>query len=198
MKLTFTAALCAGALLTITACNPTTDTSTASTDMAMNDGVATDTMGAGGTAATSTMMTDDEFMKMVATGGHNEMGLSQVALDKGATGATKDFANMMITDHTKAGNELKSIADSKSVLLPADMDAEHKALQEQMQNLSGEQLAQKYAQQMVTDHQNTVDMFQSEIQNGQDAAVKAFASKTLPTIQEHLSMAKKLPGAMTM
>ncbi len=200
MKLTFTAVLCAGALLATTACNPTTDTNTntVTTDPAMNNDMAMDTMGVGGTAATSTMMTDDEFMKMVATGGHNEMGLSKLAMDKGVSGATKDFANMMVTDHTKAANELKPIAERKNVMLPTDMDAEHKALQDQMQSLSGEQLAQKYAQQMVVDHQKTVDMFQSEIQNGQDADVKAFASKTLPTIQEHLDMAKKLPGAMAM
>ncbi len=198
MKRTFRAVLCAGALLATTACNPTTDTNTAATDPAMNNGMATDSMNAGGTAATSTMMTDDEFMKMVATGGHNEMGLSKLAMDKGVSGATKDFASMMVNDHTKAGNELKPIAERRNVMLPTDMDAEHKALQEQMQSLSGEQLAQKYAQQMVADHQKTVDMFQSEIQNGQDADVKAFASKTLPTIQEHLDMAKKLPGAMAM
>lgn len=201
MKLSFTAALCASALLVTTACNPTTDTNTATTttDSAMNNDMAADTMmGAGGTAATSTMMTDDEFMKMVGTGGHNEMGLSQVIMDKGVTGAAKDFADKMMADHTKAGNELKPIAESKNVMLPTEMDAEHKALKDQMQSMSGEQLAEKYAQQMVTDHQNTVNVFQSEIQNGKDAEVKAFASKTLPTIQEHLEMAKKLPGAMAM
>ena len=202
MKRIFSAVLCAGSLLAATACNPTTDTATdtaaTTTEPGMADGMMADTMGTGGTAATSTMMTDDEFMKMVATGGHNEMGLSKLAIDKGVSGATKDFASMMVTDHTKAGNELKPIAERKNVMLPTDMDAEHKALQAQMQSLSGEALAQKYAQQMVTDHQKTVDMFQSEIQNGQDADVKAFASKVLPTIQEHLDMAKKLPGATTM
>jgi len=123
------------------------------------------------------------------------MGLSKVALDKGVTGETKTFANMMVQDHTKAGNELKPIAAQKNVDLPMDMDAEHKTLQDQMNNLSGEQLQQQYAQQMVTDHEKTVAVFQSEIQNGQDADVKAFAQKTLPTIQEHLDMARKLPGA---
>ena len=201
MKFSFTSSLCAGILLATTACNPTADTNTA--DTAMNDDATTemntDAMAnEDGTMATTTMMTDEEFMKMVATGGHNEMGLSKVALSKNVSGATKDFANMMITDHTKAGNELKPIAESKNVMLPTDMDAEHKALEDQMQNLSGEELAQKYAQQMVTDHQKTVDVFQSEIQNGKDAEVKAFASKTLPTIQKHLEMARNLPGAGAM
>ena len=67
-----------------------------------------------------------------------------------------------------------------------------------MEGMSGPDLEQKYAQQMVTDHQKTVDMFQSEIQNGQDADVKDFAQKTLPTIQTHLANAKKLPGAPAM
>lgn len=197
MKRSFLAVLGAGALLATTACNPTTDTATTTTDTtAMNDNMATDNMTE--PANTAAMMSDADFMKMVATGGHNEMGLSKLALDKNVSGATRDFANMMVTDHTKAGNELEPIAKSKNVMLPTEMDAEHMALKTEMEQLSGDQFAQRYAQQMVTDHQKTVDAFQSEIQNGTDAEVKAFASKVLPTIQEHLEMAKKLPGAMTM
>ncbi len=203
MKFSFASSLCAGILLATTACNPTTDTNTTTNDAAMNDGTTTDmttdtAMNEGGTMATTTMMTDEEFMKMVATGGQNEIGLSKVALDKGVSGEMKNFANMMITDHTQAGNELKPIADRKNVMLPTEMDAEHKALRDQMQNLSGDELARTYAQQMVTDHQKTVDAFQSEIQNGKDADVKAFASKTLPTIQKHLEMARSLPSSGAM
>ena len=199
MKLSFSAVLSAGVLLAATACNPTTDTTTTTTttDTAtMNDGMAADTMMDAG--STATMMTDEEFMKMVATGGHNEMGLSKLAMDKGVSGATKDFASMMVSDHTKAGSELEPIAKSKSVMLPTEMDAEHMALKTEMEKLSGEQLAHKYAQQMVTDHQKTVDAFQNEIQNGKDAQVKAFATKVLPTIEAHLAKAKQLPGAMGM
>ncbi|WP_019948242.1 DUF4142 domain-containing protein [Hymenobacter aerophilus] len=197
MKLSFSAVLGAGVLLAATACNPTTDTTTTTTTdtTAMNDGMANDTMMNADNAA-APMMSDADFMKMVATGGHNEMGLSKLAMDKGVSGATKDFASMMVTDHTKAGNELEPIAKSKNVMLSTEMDAEHMALKAEMEKLSGDQFAQKYAQQMVTDHQKTVDAFQSEIQNGTDADVKAFATKVLPTIQEHLEMAKKLPGAM--
>ena len=189
--------LCAATLLATTACNntPTETDTTATTSEAGAD--AMNTMPGDTSMMNNDMpvMTDQEFMKKVAEGGHNEMGLSKVALDKGVTGETKTFANMMVQDHTKAGNELKPIAAQKNVDLPMDMDAEHKTLQDQMNNLSGEQLQQQYAQQMVTDHEKTVAVFQSEIQNGQDADVKAFAQKTLPTIQEHLDMARKLPGA---
>lgn len=199
MKLSFSAVLSAGALLAVTACNPTTDTTTTTTatdPTAMNDGMVADTMMDAGNPAA--MMTDEDFMKMVATGGHNEMGLSKLAMDKGVNGAAKEYASMMVADHTKAGSELEPIAKSKNVMLPTDMDAEHMALKAEMEKLSGEPLAQKYAQQMVTDHQKTVDAFQSEIQNSKDAEVKAFATKVLPTIQAHLEKAKQLPGAMGM
>ncbi|MBT2556970.1 DUF4142 domain-containing protein [Hymenobacter sp. ISL-91] len=192
MKRSFLAVLSAGALLAATACNPTTDTTTATTDTA-TEGTAADMTTP---ASTAPMMSDAEFMKMVATGGHNEMGLSQVALAKGASGETKSYADMMINDHKEAGEELKAIAASKNVTLPTEMDAEHMAIKTEMEAMAAEQATQKYAQQMVVDHQKTVDAFQSEIQNGTDAEVKAFASKVLPTIQAHLEAAKKLPGAM--
>lgn len=203
MKSTFPSLLCAGLLLAATACNNNTETSgTTDTDTMATD---TTTMNSSSMMSSDTsamaaapVISDEEFMKKVAEGGHNEMGLSRVALDKGATGETKSYANMMVQDHTKAGNELKPIAAQKKVTLPTDMDAEHKALRDQMNNLSGEQLQQQYAQQMITDHEKTVAVFQSEIQNGKDAAVKAFAQKTLPTIQEHLDMARRLPGAGAM
>lgn len=199
MKKNVLGLLCAGLLLATSACNNNTTAETAGTDAMASDTTAMnspDRMAADTEPMVSVpVISDEEFMKKVAEGGHNEMGLSRVALDKGVTGETQNFANMMVQDHTKAGNELKPIAAQKNVTLPADMDADHKAMRDQMKNLSLEQVQQRYAQQMITDHEKTVAVFQSEIENGKDADVKAFAQKTLPTIQEHLNMARKLPGA---
>ena len=198
MKTSLSNLLCASLLLAATACNtqPAETSATAATATPPAD--STSMMSTADNMAAAPMISDDEFMKKVAEGGHNEMSLSKIMLDKNAMTPVKNYANEMITDHTKAGNELKPIAAKYNVTLPTDADAEHKALQSQMEGMSGPDLEQKYAQQMVTDHQKTVDMFQSEIQNGQDADVKDFAQKTLPTIQTHLANAKKLPGAPAM
>ena len=198
MKTSLSGLLYAGLLLATTACNtqPAETNATAATTTPPAD--STGMMSDAGNPADAPMITDDEFLKKVAEGGHNEMSLSREMLDKNAMTPVKNYANEMITDHTKAGDELKPIAAKYNVTLPTDPDAEHQALKTQMAGMSGPDLEQKYAQQMVTDHQKTVAMFQSEIQNGKEADVKAFAEKTLPTIQEHLENAKKLPGATAM
>ncbi|QDA59926.1 DUF4142 domain-containing protein [Hymenobacter jejuensis] len=136
-------------------------------------------------------MTDAEFMMKADEGGHNEIGLSKLALSKGVTGEAKTYADKMIADHTKAGAELKPIAQKKNVKLSGDMDAEHKTIRDNMTKLSGKEFEKAYMDQMVTDHVKTVALFQSEIKNGKDADAKAFASKTLPVIQQHTDMAKK-------
>ena len=100
----------------------------------------------------------------------------------------------MIADHTKAGNELKPIAQKKSVALTGDMDPDHKAIRDRMSKMSGKTFEQAYMDQMVKDHEETEALLQSEIDNGQDPDVKAWAQKTLPVVQQHTGMAKHESG----
>lgn len=129
---------------------------------------------------------DPEFMKSAAHSDQNEIQLSRLVLEKGATGMARDHANMMITDHTKSTAELKTLAQKKNVTLPTDMDAEHKAIAEQMRKLSGPQLEQRFMQQMVTDHQKTLNTMQAHLGMTKDAELKGFITKTTPVIQKHL------------
>ena len=137
---------------------------------------------------------DKQFMVKADQGGHNEIGLSKLALEKGVTGDAKTYANKMIADHTKAGNELKPIAQKKSVALTGDMDPDHKAIRDRMSKMSGKTFEQAYMDQMVKDHEETEALLQSEIDNGQDPDVKAWAQKTLPVVQQHTGMAKHESG----
>lgn len=202
MKTTsFIAFLCAGALVATTACN--TENQSAGTDAAnttaaaSNDPTAIDTnpltpgeATAHNSALNGSTLDDQQFMIKADQGGHNEIGLSQLALEKGVTGDTKTFADKMIADHTKAGNELKAIAQQKGVTLTGEMDAEHKSLRDAMSKMSGKQFEQAYMDQMVKDHEQTVALLENEIDGGKDADVKAWAQKTLPVVQQHDVMAK--------
>ncbi len=155
-------------------------------DTAMNHAAA-------GTDAMAAMppMSDAAFMAKADEGGHNEMGLSKVVLMKNPSAAVKAYANKMVADHTKAGNELMPIAKKHGVKLKGMMDAEHQTIREQLMKMSGTGLEKKYMDQMVTDHEKTVALFKSEIANGKEGDVKGFASKTLPVIEQHTDMAKK-------
>ena len=134
---------------------------------------------------------DKEFMMSAAHSDQNEIQQSKMALAKGVTGMAQEMANKMIADHTKSTADLKKIAAKKGITLPADMDAEHKAMAPAMQKLSGKAFEQKYMAQMQTDHQKTANTMMAHEKMTKDADVKAFIGKTLPVVQQHLGMAQK-------
>ncbi|RPD46182.1 DUF4142 domain-containing protein [Hymenobacter sediminis] len=135
--------------------------------------------------------TDPEFMMSAAHSDQNEIQLSKMALEKGVTGMVKDHANKMITDHTKSTADLKPIAQKKGVTLPTDMDAEHKAIAAQMKNLSGKEFETQYMNQMLLDHQKTVNTMVAHQKMTQDADLQGFITKTTPVVQAHLAMFKQ-------
>ena len=112
--------------------------------------------------------------------------------EKGSNADVKKFGQRMVDDHTKANDELKTLAGNKNITLPAATDAKHKALIEKLSKLSGDAFDRAYAQDMVKGHQEAVTAFRTESRSGKDADVKAWASKTLPTLEEHLKMAQDL------
>jgi putative membrane protein len=133
---------------------------------------------------------DRQFIMEAAQGGMAEVELGQLAADKAESSAVKQFAQRMVTDHGKANDELKSLAQSKNITLPADLDAKHKATKDRLSKLSGAQFDRAYMQDMVSDHQKDVSEFKKQSTSAKDAELKAWAAKTLPTLQEHLQMAQ--------
>ena len=102
----------------------------------------------------------------------------------------------MIQDHTNANAELKALATKKTVTLPTDLDAEHKALKDKLQGLSGAEFDKAYTAAMVSDHEKTVDLFEAQAGSGSDADAKAFAAKTLPKLKMHLEMIENINGKL--
>jgi putative membrane protein len=150
-----------------------------------------DTMKSDGKTQTSNSKnSDSKFMMMAATSGMNEISLSNQALSKSSNDDVKKLAQMMIDDHTKANDELKSLAATKNVTLPTEADSKHKSAMEKMSSISGEAFDKAYVKMMVSDHEKAVSMFQKESTNGKDAEAKAFAASKLPALQSHLEMAR--------
>ena len=92
--------------------------------------------------------------------------------------------------YVKAINELKSLAQSKDITLPTTLGAKDKALEKRLSRLSGAAFDRAYMQAMVNDHRTDVSEFRRESQVGKDPELKQWASKTLPTLEEHLKMAQ--------
>ncbi len=175
---------------------PATGADTASAKMAGDSSA----MSGSGTAMgdangpTAPHATDKEFMMSAAHSDQNEIQQSKMALAKGVTGPAKEMADKMIADHTKSTADLKKIAAKKGITLPADMDADHKAMKPAMEKLSGKAFEQKYMAQMVADHQKTANTMMAHEKMTQDPDLKAFIGKTLPVVQQHLGMAQKDSG----
>jgi len=144
------------------------------------------------TMSSSASSADAKFMKEAADGGMAEVELGQLAADKASSSDVKQFGQRMVEDHGKANGELKELAKQKHVELPAEPSAKHKATKARLEKLSGDQFDKAYMADMLKDHKKDVAAFQRESTSAQDPDVKAFASKTLPTLQEHLKHAETL------
>ena len=137
---------------------------------------------------------DQKFLTDAAMSGMREVELGRMAAQLGASDAVKQFGRKMVEDHTKANTELMSLASKKGVTLPTAIEEKHRSDMRKLQAQRGEDFDRAFAKMMLKDHEKAVNLFEKESSQGGDADLKAFASSTLPTLQEHLSMARALPG----
>ena len=136
---------------------------------------------------------DAAFMKNAAEAGLAEVEASKLAASKATNTQVKSFAQQMVDDHSKANDELKALAASKGVTLPTEPSMAQKAKLKLLQGADGANFDKRYAESFgVKAHEDTVSLFQKESQKAKDAEVKAWAEKTLPTLQHHLEMAKDM------
>jgi len=135
-------------------------------------------------------MSDQTFVTKAAAGGLAEVDLGKLAQEKGASQQVKSFGKRMVDDHSRANDELKALAKSKNITLPADLDTHDRAEHDRLAKLSGAAFDRAYMRAMLTDHREDVNEFRHESTTGKDTDIKAFASKTLPTLEDHLKMAQ--------
>jgi putative membrane protein len=140
---------------------------------------------------------DIEFVLEAAQGGMAEVEIGRLAAERAKSDEVRKFAQRMIDDHSKAGDQLKSIAESKGIRLPNEMDAKDKALLTRLQKLNGAAFDKAYMQAMVNDHVKDVSAFKHESNEGRDRQVQSFASTTLPTLEEHLQQARQARQSTT-
>jgi putative membrane protein len=115
---------------------------------------------------------------------------------KSGSDQVKQFGTRMVDDHSKANDDLKQVASSKGIPLPSALDSEHKSKMAKLEKLSGAQFDRAYMDDMVSDHKKDVAEFEKQAKSGNDADIKGFASKTLPTLQQHLSLAESTDKAV--
>ena len=140
----------------------------------------------------SAIAADESFVEKAGKGGAAEVAAGNLARTRGSSPAVQQFGDQMVTDHTKAGDELKGIARQKGMSVPDSPDEKHQKAMADMQKKSGKDFDKAFKAQMVADHKATISLFEAEAKSGKDAELKAFAAKTLPDLKHHLQMAQAL------
>jgi putative membrane protein len=146
---------------------------------------------ASGSSSSALSSDDRKFVEKAAKGGMEEVELGQIAQQKAQNAEVKTFASRMVTDHGKANDELKSLASNKGVTLPApDADKSGKKHADELNKKAADKFDHEYMEMMVKDHKKDVKEFEHAAKNAKDADLRAWAAKTLPTLQDHLKMAE--------
>jgi len=139
---------------------------------------------------------DTEFAVAAADGSMLEVQLGQLALTKASSPKVKEFAQSMVDDHSKANDELKTIAQTKNITLPSTISEEKQKDYDKLAEKSGPEFDKAYSEFMVKDHKDDVDQFKKAAEKCEDADIKSWAAEKVPVLENHLSMAESLEDAV--
>lgn len=157
-----------------------------------SDQSANQTSSASPSSTMASASSDQKFVEDAIKGNRAEVTLGKIVAAKAQDQSVKQFAQLMVKDHTHALNELEQLARKKGLNVPAGLPEDAQQLQSKLQSDSGKQLDKDYMEGMVNDHQKDVQEFQDAAQNAKDPEVKQLAGKLLPTLQQHLEKAKQV------
>jgi len=173
------------------ACNDTNETKESTTNTSTDTNTATDA----NTTTTNSIVTDEkssEFLKKVTNSGMAEIQLAKLAQQKATIDAVKNFAAMLERDHTSVNQQVKTLADQRSVALPAAVSDDKQKMYTDMDKMSGKAFDKNYISMMIKAHGDGISLFEDTRSNASDIDVKNFADKTLPTLKMHLDSAKAI------
>jgi putative membrane protein len=144
------------------------------------------------TSNTANSNSDQSFLQDAIKGNRAEIALGKMVTAKTKDSSVKQFAQMMVKDHTVALSQLQQLAQEKNVTVPEGLPDDAQQLQSKLQSDTGKQFDRDYMNGMVQDHQKDVQEFKDASQNAQDPDVKKIATKLTPTLERHLQKAQQI------
>lgn len=135
---------------------------------------------------------DMNFAVKAADGSLAEVEMGKLGQEKATNPSIKEFAGMVVTDHSKANEELKTLATVKGIKLPLVVSEDHQHHLTDLTQTKANDFDKAYVDMMVEDHQKDVELFEEQAKNGKDAELKTFAVNTLPTLRKHLDAVNAL------
>lgn len=139
---------------------------------------------------------DHKFATDAAADGMLEVELGQLAIKNGSSQAVKDFGQRMVTDHTKANQQLMQVASQKGMSLPKELPANLKQERDKLSKTTGAEFDRMYIGHMVKAHEKDVKEFEKEAQKAGDPALRTFAEQTLPVLRQHLELVRTLASQL--
>lgn len=134
---------------------------------------------------------DKLFIRQAAIGGQAEVELGKLAQQKGNSEAVRDFGKRMVSDHSKANDQLMRVQKDADPSTPKEPDPEHKRIRDELNKASEKDFDIAYLASQMQDHQKTANLLLWEISSGQSAELTKYAADTLPTVMAHLEIAKQ-------
>jgi len=131
------------------------------------------------------MEKDADFVAEAVAANYAEIKMAKLAQQRSSNAEVKEIARMLEKDHTKVLSELKTLAQSKSITVPVEEEDAAKRKMENLTDESGEDFDKKWLEQMEDSHEKSINKFERRAEKGEDADIKAFASKTLPHLRMH-------------
>jgi putative membrane protein len=147
--------------------------------------------GAEGTSGESVGMMEREFIENQMQDGETEIRLGRLASERGSSSEIKQFAQMMVEDHTKAATELQQLVRSENLQVESPQENADDDLYQRLSKLSGAEFDREYIDAMVEDHEEAVNALERHT-DSDNASVKQFATGTLPVVRQHLEKARQI------
>ncbi len=147
------------------------------------------------TKGAAAAMTDQQFMDFAAQTDMTEANLGQLAAAQAAAQGVKDYAQMLVTDHTSDYTQLSTVAAKANLVVPKGLDTAHDKMIAPFEKQKGAAFDHRYIEEMIAGHTKAIAVYRKETADAQSAELKAYADQTLPALQKHLDGAKDLARA---
>jgi len=148
------------------------------------------------TGSSTSASADQRFVRDAAQANQAEIKLGELAVRKSTSTDVRKVGQMMIDDHRKLGDRLQTIAKNEGLTLPTEESAEQRATYDRLSGLSGSEFDRAYMDQLKTDHQQAISLFQDEARDGSSPQLKSFAQSNLPSLKQHQKMVSRTLNKM--
>jgi putative membrane protein len=141
----------------------------------------------GAEAMAGQMPTAQDFTTRAAMSDMYEIASANIALEEAAGAPTREFAQMMVADHTKSSQALKDAAtqSGRTLTMPTQLDAEHQGQIDILRSLNGEEFDREYMSQQMAAHRKALTLLKAYGGNGDVAELRQFAQSAIPAVQKH-------------